>query len=313
MKKHVYFSCLIMVSFIIAACQVVISTPTIPAEVTEDQGQKATLELLLTQQAATIESLTTLVAPTPSPIPTETAVVPEVTVLPLYTGDFIVIESGGLVFNLPVEVATSAEVTNVLPDDPNDGWPELALPARRKIDFSGYVIQNHFHAPAVYVYPLEKILAAGLFGATTATNLLALLDDPAADLQTADNLPFLPPFNAAQVFHVLENRIESEHGRGIRFLTLYSQGIVGVTNYEIFYTYQGLSADGRYYIAAVLPINSSLLPDTQLSNEELDAIVNEYPDYIEDMIAMIRTENGGVITPSLEALDAMMLSFTIVN
>ncbi|MDD4577575.1 MAG: hypothetical protein PHS75_03345, partial [Anaerolineaceae bacterium] len=63
----------------------------------------------------------------------------------------------------------------------------------------------------------------------------------------------------------------------------------------------------------VLPINSSLLPDTQLSNEELDAIVNEYPDYIEDMIAMIRTENGGVITPSLEALDAMMQSFTVVN
>ena len=313
MKKHAYFSCLIMVSFIIAACQVVISTPTIPAEVTEDQGQKATLELLLTQQAATIESLTTLVVPAPSPIPTETVGVPEVTVIPLYTGEYIAIESGGLVFSLPIEVATSAEVTNVLPDDPNDGWPELALPARRMVDFSGYVIQDHFHTPVIYVYPLEKILTAGLFGATTATNLLALLDDPAADLQTADNLPFLPPFNAAQVFHVLEKRLDSEQGRGIRFLTLYSQGIVGVTNYEIFYTYQGHSADGRYYIAAVLPINSTLLQDSLLSNDELDKIVDEYLNYIEDTSDLIRAENGGILTPSLEALDAMMLSFTVVN
>ena len=88
---------------------------------------------------------------------------------------------------------------------------------------------------------------------------------------------------------------------------------MGVTNYEIFYTYQGLSADGRYYFAAVLPINSSLLPDLQLSNDELDKIVNEYPDYIESMTETIRTQNGGILTPSLEALDAMMMSLISVN
>ena len=313
MKKFAYLTCLIMVSLILAACQVVVSTPTIPAELTEDLGQEATLEVLLTQQAATIESLTTSVALTPSPIPTEEAVIPEVTVIPIYTGEFNVIESGGLVFKLPVEVAANAEVTSVLPDDPNEGWPEFALPARRKIDFSGYVIQDHFHTPVVYVYPFEKMLQAGVYGGNTASNLLAILEYPSIDLQATENLPFLPPFNAAQVFHVMEKRLDSENGRGIRFLTLYSQGIVGVTNYEIFYTYQGLSADGRYYFAAVLPINSSLLPDLQLSNDELDKIVNEYPDYIESMTETIRTHNGGILTPSLEALDAMMMSLISVN
>ena len=84
MKKFAYLTCLIMVSLILAAFQVVVSTPTIPAEVTKDLGQESALELLLTQQAATIESLTTLVAPTPSPVPTEEAVIPEVTVIPIY-------------------------------------------------------------------------------------------------------------------------------------------------------------------------------------------------------------------------------------
>ena len=153
----------------------------------------------------------------------------------------------------------------------------------------------------------------GQYGGTMATNLQALLADPNFDLQQEGNLPFLPPFNAAQVFHVLEKRLDSDHNSGIRFLTLYSQGIVGVTNYEIFYTYQGISADGRYYIAAVLPVKSSLLSDTQLTNEDLEKIVDEYQNYIGDMTDLIRTENGGIVTPSLEALDAMMMSLVSQN
>jgi len=284
-----------------------------PTAETEDQGQITTLQAILTEQAATIESFQTMEATTPVPAVTATEITPEATQPPLYDGEFVVIESGGLVFKLPTEVAESATVSTVLPDDPNDGWPELALPARRKMDFSGYVIQDHFHTAVIYVYSIEKMLQAGLYGGNTASNLLALLDYPNVDLQAAETLPFLPPFNAAQVFHVLEKRLDSENGRGIRFLTLYSQGIVGVTNYEIFYTYQGLSADGRYYIAAVLPINSSLLPELQLSNDELDNIVDEYHDYIEDMTETIRAENGGVLTPSLEALDAMMMSLICEN
>lgn len=314
MKKYtVCFVSVLLTSILLASCVMVTPTPIMPSTEMEDQGQISTLESILTEQAATIESLTTMEASTPTPVESESELTPEAPKQPLYSGEFTVIESGGLVFKLPVEVAESATVSTVLPDDPNEGWPEFALPARRKIDFSGYVIQDHFHTPVIYVYPLEKMLQAGLYGGNTASNLLALLDYPSVDLQAAETLPFLPPFNAAQVFHVLEKRLESEHGRGIRYLTLYSQAIVGVTNYEIFYTYQGLSLDGRYYIAAVLPVNSSLLPDAQLSNDELDQIVDEYSDYIEGMTETIRAENGGILTPSLAALDALMMSIVSVD
>lgn len=314
MKKYAVFSCLIIVSLILAACQMVIPNPTVPAVEKEDLGQQATLESLLTQQAATIESLSTLVAPTASPVPAETEVppeptaIPEVTVIPVFTGEFIVIESGGLVFKLPFEVAPNAEVTTVLPDDPNEGWPEFALPARRMVSFSGYGIQDHFHTPVIYVYAIDKLIQGGQVGASKATELQALLSDPTFDLQSAERLPFLPPFNAAQVFHVLEQRLDSEHNSGIRYLTLYSQGIVGVDNYNIFYTYQGISADGRYYIAAVLPINSTLLSSVQLTQAELETIAADYPAYITSMIDLIKADNGASLIPTLAALDAMMMS-----
>lgn len=314
MKKYAVLSCLITISLILAACQMVVPNPTVPAVEPEGNGQEATLELLLTEQAATIVSLSTLVAPTPTPVPAETEVpleptaIPEVTVIPIYTGDFIVIESGGLVFKLPFEVAPNAEVTTVLPDDPNLGWPEFALPARRMVSFSGYGIQDHFHTPVIYVYAFDKLIQGGQVGASKATELQALLSDPAFDLQAAERLPFLPPFNAAQVFHVLEQRLDSEHSSGIRYLTLYSQGIVGVDNYNIFYTYQGISADGRYYIAAVLPINSSLLSDEQLTQAELETIAIDYEAYITSMTDFIKADNGASLSPTLAALDAMMMS-----
>ena len=315
MKKYAFLSCLIIVSIFLAACQVVVPNPTMPAIETEDQGQQATLESLLTQQAATIESLSTMVAPTASPVPTEIEVTPEeteatsvATETPPYSGEFNVVESYGLVFKLPVEVAQSAEVTAVLPDDPNEGWPELALPARRAVNFSGYSIQNHFHTPGIYVIAFDKLVQGGTYGATMAATLQGLLADPEFDLQAEGRLPFLPPFNAAQVFHVLEQRLDSEHSSGIRYLTLYSQALVGVDNYDIFYTYQGLSADGRYYIAAVLPINSTLLSDDELTHAELETVAIDYEAYVTSMTDMILEDNGESLTPTLAALDAMMMS-----
>lgn len=141
-----------------------------------------------------------------------------------------------------------------------------------------------------------------------ATNLQVLLDDPNFDLHQETNLPFLPPFNAAQVFHILEKRLDSDNNSGIRFLTLYSQGIVGVDNYNIFYTYQGISADQQYYIAAILPINSTLLSYEELTLDEMDTISQDFTNYIITMTELIRTDNGESLIPTLAALDFMMMS-----
>ena len=322
MKKYAVLSCLTVISLILVACQVVSPNPAMPAAETEDLGQNATLESQLTEQAATIEALNTMVATTPSPLPTEIEVIPEATEVPPvatevppvvtenppYTGEFIVVESLGLVLKLPVEVAQSAEVTSVLPDDPNQGWSEFALPARRMVSFSGYAIPDHFHTPVIYVYAFYQLLQGGAFGSTIAATLQGLLTDPEFDLQAEGSLPFLPPFNAGQVFHVLEQRLDSEHNSGIRYLTLYSQALVGVDDYDIFYTYQGLSADGQYYISAVLPINSSLLSDDQLTQAELETIAIDYEAYLNSMTDMIGADNGASLSPTLAALDAMMMS-----
>ena len=304
---------MVLVGIILASCLVETTEPlpttSIEAQETDLSGQYETLQAIITEQAATLESLNTA----ESPVPTEEVVTPEATAEPLYAGEFIVIDSEGLVFKLPVEVAESATVSTVFPDDPVEGWLDFVLPERRVINFSGYSIQNHFHTPVIYVYPLQKLKDGGLYGESMAANLQELLDDSSIDLQMAADLPFLPPFNAAQVFHVLEERLISEHNSGIRYLTLYSQAIVGVDNYNIFYTYQGISADKSYYIAAILPINSTLLSYEELTLAEMETLSQDFTNYITIMTELIRADNGDSLIPALEALDAMMMSLETLN
>jgi len=317
MKKTVkMFITLLIIGIAISSCLVQTNKPMPSATPQEDgidlSGQNATLQAIIVEQEAMLESLKTLSAPlqpTDVVLPQETDVVlPQETELPIYAEEGTTINSNGLVFTLPFAVAQGAIVETIPADGPDEGWPEFALPARRAISFSEYAVENHFHTPIIYVYPLDEMINDGKFGGSMAFILRTMLENPGFDLEAEDNLPFLPPFNAAQMFHVFEQRLESEHTMAIRYLTLYSQAYVAIDNYNVFYTFQGLSKDGRYYIAAVLPINSSLLSDTQATNEELEQYSKYYPAYIHGMRDMMTTQNGGVLTPRLEALDAMMLS-----
>ena len=322
MKKTAkMFIILLIIGIAISSC-LVRATTSIPSTTPQEDGidlsaQNATLQALIGEQEAMLESLKTLSAPlqpTDAVFPQETDVVlPQETELPPPPEDRTTINSKGLVFTLPFTVAQGAIVETIPADGPEEVWPEFALPTRRTISFSEYAVEDHLLTPNIYVYPLDEMINDGKFGGSTAIILRTLLENPGFDLQAEEILPFLPPFNAAQMFHVLEQRLESEQTTAIRYLTLYSQASVGVDNYNVFYTYQGLSKDGRYYIAAVLPIHSSLLSDTQATLEEMREYSNYYPAYIYGMREMITTQNGGVLTPSLEDLDAMMMSLVSLD
>jgi len=322
MKKTVkMFIILLIIGIAISSC-LVRATTSIPSATPQEDGidlsgQNATLQAIIGEQEAMLESLKTLSAPlqpTDTVFPQETAVVfPQATALPPTPEDSTTINSNGLVFTLPFAVAQGAIVETIPADGPEQVWPEFALPAHRTISFSDYPVVNHLLTPIIYIYPLEEMINDGKIGGSRALILRNLLENPGFDLQADGDLPFLPPFNAAQMFHVLEQRLDSEHTTAIRYLTLYSQAYVGIDNYNVFYTYQGLSKDGRYYIAAVLPIHSSLLSDTQATLEEMQQYSNYYPAYIYGMREMITSQNGGVLTPSLEDLDAMMMSLVSMD
>ena len=88
--------------------------------------------------------------------------------------------------------------------------------------------------------------------------LKTMLSTKPATLDQA--VPVFPPYNAEQVLQPQIKYLKFKDGEGVRFVTFYAQNIAPVTNDGLFYTFQGLSTDGKKYVTAFLAY-----PDRQIA------------------------------------------------
>lgn len=122
---------------------------------------------------------------------------------------------------------------------------------------------------------------------------------------TPATLPYLPPTNAAQVFRAQPAMVDFAGGRGVRYLTHYAQAFVPITRREVWYTFQGLTNDGRFYLSVTFPIRIEDLPE---------AAPGEFnpPDfmaYLQQQFEVV--QNAGNIQPNLSLLDSIVSSIAV--
>jgi hypothetical protein len=182
------------------------------------------------------------------------------------------------------------------------------MPQHTLLTLEGYPITNHLMKAQIFVYPAEELPAANEQAGKIAADLQALLQGG----QAGQALPFLPLYNAAQVMHAQVKDLDFKNGRGVRFLTQYDQAFLPINNHELIYTYQGLTGDGRYYVAAVLPVNLAGLPANENDLEDLPAeFASDFPQYLSATAGMLDQQPPAAFTPGLSELDAMMESLEI--
>jgi hypothetical protein len=202
---------------------------------------------------------------------------------------------------------TLAEVAG----DPNaPGSP--VNPKYTHISLSGYPLSGRFFAPHIDVYPVQRFseLLPDEFP-TKVTVLQALI---AGGPTGNKGLSFLPNFNAAQEFFAQYQVISFVSGKGIRYLTQFSQFFDPINNYELFYTFQGLTSDGKYWISAILPISNPLLPadgKNPPNGQSWDAFGNAFPTYISDIASQLNSQTPESYSPTIPMLDALVASITI--
>jgi hypothetical protein len=203
--------------------------------------------------------------------------------------------------------AVAQDVTaETVPAQPAKG-ARPAEPEYRRLTLQGYPVANHLHKPQIFVYPAGGLAAANENAGKTVTELQALLQTQ----QAGDQLPFLPPFNAAQVMHAQVQYLDFKSGKGVRFLTQFDQAPLPINNYELFYTFQGLSSDGKYYIAAVLPVTNPELPASSEVSEQQAETLNDFPNYISGVVSLLNQQPADSFTPDLNKLDALMGSIEV--
>lgn len=254
--------------------------------------------------AATMQALTAA-APTPLPPTPQT--------------EGTDISYGNIHFRLPREVANTALAGTVpaVPDE-QTGGPWGIAPEYIKFELDGYALFDTFHDARIHVYPASEYAAANESAASSIAKLQAILDGSTAP--TPDKLPTIAFFNAGQVFAAQIQTIQFANGKGVRFLTEYAQYFATANNRDLFYQFQGLTDDGKYYIIAILPASHPLLAmseDPAISIPQGGIPFPGFEDqsgieaYYPAVVNLLNSAAPNSFTPALGMLDALIQSISI--
>ena len=105
---------------------------------------------------------------------------------------------------------------------------------------------------------------------------------------------FMPYQNKERVINVLPEFLSFENGSGIRTVTGFDDPIqASGSASNLYYSFQGISSDGRYYISAVFPLMSVSLNGQSASNADWTRV------------------DGADFQPSLKELDYYIRSIVI--
>ncbi len=296
MKKVYFFLSLFIL--ITLACNASINIPTAPAPQPTDTTIPATEPATTTPEI--FISLTQAMPATPVP------------------GTLITI--GRLTLEIPSSVASGASGGDIAPVTNEDAAYWEKTPGHLQVSLNdGYVLQGKFLQPQIRVYPAVEYatLVPGAFESMHRLQNIISAVVPS----TPDQLPAVPFFNASQDFASNFQSISFQNGHGVRFLTQYDQYPAPVNNNELFYHFQGFSADGNYYIVAILPITApiltatsdpgSILPSGGIAYPDINGSNPDFQAYYASITDLLNSTSPEAFTPSLGQLDALIQSMWV--
>lgn len=258
--------------------------------------------------------------PFPTPEPPEPAVEPTAAV----DGAFVELSGVSMVLPGCLPVSATIEFAPAQVYDPMGG-PQEIHPAHRRINYSGYPLAGTFFPPFMRVFPLADFPAAYAlapedYSAPAIASLQNLLATRPADVDGA--LPFLTMAGAGQIFHAKLEYLDFANGSGIRYLTSYGQYYVPYNNRDLFYTFQGITSDGKYWVSVIFPVNHAILPPTYDSTVVPPGGIPiptwDSPTYDTDMVnyyatmkAIMQSTADDTFVPDLGCLDQYIQSLNI--
>jgi hypothetical protein len=256
--------------------------------------------------AATMEAISTSTALASSPTPAGAS-----------------FSSNGVSLVIPVDVAGGAAAENIPAATEQTAGPWQAAPAYVRLTLQGYTLQDKFFQPQVMVYPAQEYAAASSGAATSISRLDAILQNPSAPL-TNDVLPRLPFANAEQIIAGAPKVISFKNGSGVRVLAEYAQYFAQINNEELFYHFEGLTSDGKFYIVTTLPINADFLAPGSDQNSPAPADGVPFPGYdntdssvfdgyYKAVADKLNATPPDSFRPSLSSLDALIATLEVTQ
>jgi uncharacterized protein YgiM (DUF1202 family) len=204
------------------------------------------------------------------------------------------------------------------PGAPNMGG---AMPSHVRISFGGEQLTTDFVDPnqrQILIIPVQDYLDRFAADADMQKQAQSRIDAlqaliKARTTKASDEIPVVPAFNAAQVFRSKVKYINFKGGSGVRFVTTYAQDVMPITNSDVFYTFQGLTNDGKYYVAAYIPVDTKVLTESRdkVQQKELDETVKDFDAYLKRVTTALERQPSNGYTPNLDSVDNVVKSIEL--
>jgi len=294
MKKQIWFG-IFGVVMVTLACTFGAGTPTTQPQVDE----------VGTAVAGTMQALTAAAPPTES-LPTQ----PSGTPVSFENASFVI----------PIGLASGANSESIPAVGENDGAPWDVAPAHLEFTLTSYQLQDKFHQPKIYIYPAGEFQQVSpTVGEQIARVMNALRGAPLSK----DTMPGIPFFNAGQVFAAQIQIIHFKNGSGVRLLTEYAQSFATINNRDLFYHFQGLTEDGKYYIIVILPVTAPMLASDEDPESSIPPDGVPFPGYDDPnadfnayyaaITEKLNAAGADSFQPSLNQLDVLIQSILVTN
>ncbi len=219
------------------------------------------------------------------------------------------VQANNISFYYDGNIAGSVRGLTVAAETIPEAMMEMSHPAYTRFEFDTYILGKRFHDPRIEVYPIAEYKQVN----KTVGGVMDALQQYLAYGTTQGSIPFLPLFNAGQAVRVKVQKLSFQNGEGVRFLTLYGQWLPPLNNQELFYTFQGMTRDGKYYITAIFPITHPSLPefDSVPSGYTNESWASAAQNYVANQAATLEAAAVTSFLPSVNVLDALIQSLNI--
>jgi hypothetical protein len=241
--------------------------------------------------------------------------------LPVYAQESTInsVTFNGISFSFDSALATNVNIAQ------NPGDPvEYEAPGGPQVKHTEFVLYsefppaNSFEAPAsIRIYKTADFAGYTFFEERLQQlqTLLSERPDLTPYMTVAENLsenalPFLPVFPAAQVIRARAQYVETAAVTGMSYVTVYRQDASPFMGNEFMYTFQGISADGQYYVSAIFRLSTDLFPTEIGPDFDMEAFIEQISAYFTESITQLNEATPESFTPSLTVLDAVIQSFS---
>jgi heat shock protein HslJ len=125
----------------------------------------------------------------------------------------------------------------------------------------------------------------------------------------SNTLPFLPIMPASQVVRSQVRYLKTDAVHGITYVTAYRQDAAPFMSHDFYYTFQGISTDGVYYVSVVGRPITALFPMEIGEDFDYETFTAGFAEYMNQSIATLNAGLETDFSPSLSAFDAVVMSF----